>query len=68
MAQNVGTSSTSSQIFSEQRVSDSIYLEPTNIEEITDINDLNPNKAIGYDDIPAKLIKAAKHLQYYLLS
>ena len=62
MAQNVGTLSSSSQIFYGQRVSNSIYLEPTNIEEITDINDLNPNKAIGNDGIPAKLIKAAKLL------
>ena len=57
------------QIFYGQHVSNSIYLEPTNIEEIThSIIDLNPNKAIGYDGIPAKLIKAAKHLLFPFLA
>ena len=45
-----------------KRISNSIFLEPTNCDEIINIIDgLNPNKASGYDDIPTKLIKAAKH-------
>ena len=45
-----------------KRISRSIDFEPTNGEEILNIiNDLNPNKAPGYDDIPTKLIKAAAH-------
>ena len=44
------------------RVINSIYIEDASEDEILDIiNNLNPNKAApGYDDIPTKLIKAAK--------
>ena len=46
-----------------KRVANSTYLEPINIDETTDsINESNPNKSIGHDGIPTKLIKAAKHL------
>ena len=46
-----------------ERVSNSICLEPTNIEEIIDIiNDLNSKKATGCGGVPAKLIKTANHL------
>ena len=45
-----------------ERVSHSIYFEPTNDEEIVNIiKDLNPNKAPGYNDILTKLNKAATH-------
>ena len=51
----------SSMYFYGQRVMNSIYIEDASEDEILDIiNNLNPNKAPGYDDIPTKLIKAAK--------
>ena len=44
-----------------QRVINSIYIEDVSEDETLDIiNNLNPYKAPGYDDIPTKLIKAAK--------
>ena len=47
--------------FYEQRVINSIYIEDTSKDKIVDIiNNSSSNKASGYDDIPTKLIKAAK--------
>ena len=47
--------------FLRKRVINSIYIEEVSKDEILDIIDnLNPNKALGYNDIPTKLIKAAK--------
>ena len=61
MAKNVNKPLSNSHIFFGQRVSNSIYLKPTNIDEnINVINQLNPNKSTGHDGIPAKLIKVAK--------
>ena len=51
----------SSKQFFGQRITNSIYIEDTSEDEIIDIiNKLNQSKAPGYDDIPTKLIKAAK--------
>ena len=64
MAKSIDKSSikATSQSFYGKRVSHSIYFEPTNDEDVVNIKkDLNPNKALGYDDIPTKLIKAAAH-------
>ena len=69
MAKNVNKPLSNSHIFFGQRVSNSIYLEPTNIDEIINIiNELNPNKSTGHDGIPAKLIKAAKHSISFFLA
>ena len=44
-------------------VLNSLYLEPTDVYEVTDIiSTLNPHKSPGIDDIPTKLIKAAKYV------
>ena len=46
-----------------KRVLNSLYLEPTDVYEITDIiSSLNPHKSPSVDDIPTKLIKASKHV------
>ena len=43
------------------RVTNSIYIEGTSEDAILDIiNNLNPKKTPGYDDIPTKLIKAVQ--------
>ena len=40
-----------------------LYLEPTDVYEVTDIiSSLNPHKSPCIDDIPTKLIKTAKHV------
>ena len=50
----------SSMHFYGQRDINSMYIEDAHEDEILDIiNNLNPNKAPGYDDIPTKLIKTA---------
>ena len=49
--------------FCGHRVQNSIFLNPTDeYEVISIINKFKPNKASGIDDIPTKLIKAAKHI------
>ena len=46
-----------------KRVINSFYLEPANVLGVKNIiSSLNPRKSLGVDDIPAKPIKAAKHV------
>ena len=46
-----------------KRVLNSLYLESTDVYEVTDvISSLNPHKSLGVDDIPTKLITATKHV------
>ena len=52
-----------SQSFRGQRIKNSFYLEPISENEVLEIiTGLNPNKAPGVDEIPTKLIKAAKYV------
>ena len=65
MANCMNTSCAKTQIkrFFGKHVLSSLYLEPTDVYEVTDIvSGLNPHKSSGVDDIPTKLIKAAKHV------
>ena len=58
---NTRCANTQPKRFFGKRVLNSLYLEPTNVYEVTDIiSILNPHKSPGIDDIPTKLIKAAK--------
>ena len=46
--------------FMKQRISTSIFLEPPNLYEITDhLRNLNVNKAMGHDNLPAYFLKIA---------
>ena len=65
MAKNITIKSKQpfSNYFCGKRVRNSIYFNPTNEYEIIGIiSSLNPNKASGVDDIPTKLIIAAKYI------
>ena len=60
---NRSCAKTQTKHFFGKRVLNSLYLEPTDVYEVTDIiSSLNPHKSPGVDDIPTKLIKAAKHV------
>ena len=60
---NTSCAKTQNKRFFGKRVLNSLYLEPTNVYEVADIiSSLNPHKSPGVDDIPTKLIKAAKHV------
>ena len=44
-------------------VVNSLYLEPTDVYEVTDIiRSLNPHKSSSVNDIPTNLLKTAKHM------
>ena len=65
MAKNITIKSKQpfSNYFCGKRVRNSIYFNPTDEYEIIGIiSSLNPNKASGVDDIPTKLIIAAKYI------
>ena len=66
---NTSCAKTQTKRFFGKRVLNSLYLEPTDVYEVTDItSSLNPDKSTGVDGIPTQLIKAAKHvLSPYLL-
>ena len=66
---NTSCAKTLTKRFFGKRVLNSLYLEPTDEYEVTDIiSSLNPHKSPGVDDIPTKLIKAAKHVLSAYLS
>ena len=60
---NTSCAKTQNKRFVGKRVLNSLYLEPSDVYEVTDIiSSSNPHKSMGVDDIPTKLIKAAKHV------